>query len=83
MSKEKVMIVKCDRCGRKENLEEMKGSHAVVDSLKYQSPSQGWGVVQYDGENRDLCPRCNEKFRNSFDDFMRFGMMGMMGGPLG
>lgn len=82
MSKQKVMIVKCDRCGRQENLEEMKGSHAVVDSLKYQSPSQGWSVVQFDGESSDLCPSCKEKFRNSFDNFMRIGMM-ETGGPLG
>ena len=60
--REKVMLVRCDRCG-KEILLKKEKADTVVDTFE-QLP-KGWKVM----DGNDLCPECSDKYMSMIKGF--------------
>lgn len=80
MSKMEKHYIKCDRCGRQEDMVE-NSKEALFSSGRYIPVSPGWGIVRTDNEMKDLCPDCLALYKENFDRFMKIRKM-EQGGPL-
>lgn len=60
--REKVMLVKCDRCG-KDILLKKEDAKTVVDT--FECLPKGWETI----DGNDLCPDCAEKYKTMLKGF--------------
>lgn len=66
--KQKGILVTCDRCGKAEFLKKLEGAYSrsaselIIDGEVYQALYYGWTEREIQGEKKDLCPECYEKF---------------------